>query len=66
MYDLLPHGICFTCLSRQKTRASLVLSFPTAPALARCRKANIPWKVPGLPAPVENMLLRYVKSKADW
>ena len=29
-------------------------------------KANIPWKVPGLPAPVENMLLRYVKSKADW
>jgi pre-mRNA-processing factor 8 len=32
----------------------------------RCWKANIPWKVPGLPAPVENMILRYVKSKADW
>ena len=31
-----------------------------------CRKANIPWKVPGLPAPVENMILRYVKQKADW
>lgn len=31
-----------------------------------CRKANIPWKVPGLPAPVENMILRYVKHKADW
>ena len=29
-------------------------------------QANIPWKVPGLPAPVENMLLRYVKQKADW
>jgi pre-mRNA-processing factor 8 len=29
-------------------------------------KANIPWKVPGLPAPVENMILRYVKHKADW
>ncbi|KXN66800.1 pre-mRNA-processing-splicing factor 8 [Conidiobolus coronatus NRRL 28638] len=32
----------------------------------RCWKSNSPWKVPGLPAPVENMILRYVKSKADW
>ncbi|CAH2079062.1 unnamed protein product [Thlaspi arvense] len=32
----------------------------------RCWKANIPWKVPGLPVPVENMILRYVKHKADW
>jgi pre-mRNA-processing factor 8 len=32
----------------------------------RCWKANIPWKVPGMPTPVENMILRYVKSKADW
>ena len=32
----------------------------------RCFKANIPWKVPGMPAPIENMILRYVKSKADW
>lgn len=32
----------------------------------RCWKANIPWKVPGLPSPIENMILRYVKSKADW
>jgi len=32
----------------------------------RSWKANIPWKVPGLPAPVENMILRYVKKKADW
>jgi len=32
----------------------------------RCWKANIPWKVPGLPAPIENMILRYVKSKSDW
>jgi pre-mRNA-processing factor 8 len=29
-------------------------------------KANVPWKVPGMPVPVENMILRYVKSKADW
>lgn len=32
----------------------------------RCWKANIPWKVPGLPTPIENMILRFVKSKADW
>jgi hypothetical protein len=35
-------------------------------ALPARRKANIPWKVPGLPAPIENMILRYVKQKADW
>ena len=32
----------------------------------RCWKANIPWKVPGLPAPIENIILRYIKAKADW
>ncbi|EDR30125.1 pre-mRNA-processing-splicing factor, putative [Entamoeba dispar SAW760] len=32
----------------------------------RCWKANIPWKVPGLPEPIEAMILRYVKKKADW
>ncbi|KAL1925735.1 uncharacterized protein VTP21DRAFT_618 [Calcarisporiella thermophila] len=32
----------------------------------RCWKANIPWRVPGMPAPIENLILRYVKSKADW
>jgi len=32
----------------------------------RCFKANIPWRVPGMPAAIENMILRYVKSKADW
>ena len=32
----------------------------------RCWKANIPWKVPGLPTPIENMILRFVKAKADW
>jgi hypothetical protein len=32
----------------------------------RCFKANIPWKVPGMPTPIESMILRYVKSKADW
>ena len=32
----------------------------------RCWKANIPWKVPGMPPAVEAMILRYVKAKADW
>lgn len=32
----------------------------------RCWKSNTPWKVEGLPAPIENMILRYVKMKADW
>ncbi|KNC53021.1 pre-mRNA-processing-splicing factor 8 [Thecamonas trahens ATCC 50062] len=32
----------------------------------RAWKANIPWKVPGMPAPIEAMILRYVKAKADW
>jgi len=32
----------------------------------RCWKANCPWRVAGLPVPIENMILRYVKSKADW
>lgn len=32
----------------------------------RCWKSNTPWKVPGLPVPVENIILRYVKAKADW
>ncbi|KAJ0680785.1 putative ribonuclease H-like superfamily, PROCN domain, RNA recognition motif, spliceosomal PrP8 [Helianthus annuus] len=31
----------------------------------RCWKANIPWKVPGLLVLIENMVIRYVKSKAD-
>ena len=32
----------------------------------RCWKANIPWKVPGLPPAIESMIQRYVKAKADW
>ncbi|CAI5756086.1 unnamed protein product [Candida verbasci] len=31
----------------------------------RCWKANIPWKVPGLPAPIEKIIERYIKAKAD-
>ncbi|KAJ4487085.1 NUC071 domain-containing protein [Lentinula edodes] len=32
----------------------------------RCWKANIPRKVPGMPTAIENIILRYIKSKADW
>ncbi|CAN8077363.1 unnamed protein product [Agarophyton chilense] len=32
----------------------------------RCWRSNTPWKVPGLPKPVENIIMRYVKSRADW
>jgi len=31
----------------------------------RCWKANLPWKVPGLPVSIENMILKYVTAKAD-
>jgi hypothetical protein len=46
------------------TRLCVVLS--VAVSVCSCWKANIPWKVPGLPSAVENMILRYVKAKADW
>ncbi|KAK6202977.1 NUC071 domain-containing protein [Scheffersomyces amazonensis] len=31
----------------------------------RCWKANIPWKVPGLPEPIERIIERYIEAKAD-
>ncbi|EGW33924.1 uncharacterized protein SPAPADRAFT_133535 [Spathaspora passalidarum NRRL Y-27907] len=31
----------------------------------RCWKANIPWKVAGLPEPIEKIIERYIKAKAD-
>ena len=31
----------------------------------RCWKANIPWNVPGLPTPIENIIRRYIQAKAD-
>ncbi|KAJ1979992.1 hypothetical protein H4R33_005585 [Dimargaris cristalligena] len=39
---------------------------PDGTVAHNCWKANTPWKVPGLPTPIENMILRYVKSKSDW
>lgn len=42
------------------------LTTPFAAARRRCWKANIPWKVPGMPTAIENIILRFVKAKSDW
>lgn len=55
--DMMPEGV-------KQNKAKTILQHLSE--AWRCWKANIPWKVPGLPAPVENMILRYVKHKADW
>jgi len=55
--DMMPEGV--------KANKSRVILSHLSEAF-RCWKANIPWKVPGMPAPIENMILRYVKAKADW
>jgi pre-mRNA-processing factor 8 len=55
--DMMPEGV-------KQNKARTILQHLSE--AWRCWKANIPWKVPGLPAPVENMILRYVKAKADW
>jgi len=55
--DMMPPGV-------KQNKSRVILSHLSE--AFRCWKANIPWKVPGMPAPVENMILRYVKSKADW
>lgn len=55
--DMMPEGV-------KQNKARTILQHLSE--AWRCWKANIPWKVPGLPAPVENMIMRYVKQKADW
>ena len=55
--DMMPQGV-------KQNKSRVVLSHLSD--AFRCWKANIPWKVPGIPAPIENMILRYVKTKADW
>ncbi|KAG0699153.1 Pre-mRNA-processing-splicing factor 8 [Chionoecetes opilio] len=55
--DMMPEGI-------KQNKARTILQHLSE--AWRCWKANIPWKVPGLPTPIENMILRYVKMKADW
>ncbi|EPQ26542.1 uncharacterized protein PFL1_05864 [Pseudozyma flocculosa PF-1] len=55
--DLMPEG-----LKANKSRV-ILQHLSTA---WRCYKSNTPWKVPGMPTAVENLILRYVKLKADW
>ena len=58
--------LCSLCALGKSCETFMLGSLRAENALMPCRKANIPWKVPGLPAPIENMILRYVKQKADW
>lgn len=55
--DMMPEGI-------KQNKARTILQH-LAEAW-RCWKANVAWKVPGLPVPIENMIIRYIKAKADW
>ncbi|CAJ2664774.1 unnamed protein product [Trifolium pratense] len=55
--DAMPEGI-------KQNKAKIILQHLSE--AWRCWKANIPWKVPDMPVPVEDMIHRYVKSKADW
>ena len=57
LLDMMPEGI-------KQNKVNTILQHLSE--AWRCWKSNIPWKVPGLPAPIENIILRYVKSKADW
>ena len=54
--DMMPEGI-------KQNKARTILQHLSE--AFRCWKANIPWKVPGLPTPIENMILRYVKIKTS-
>ncbi|CAH6720476.1 pre-mRNA-splicing factor 8 [[Candida] jaroonii] len=54
--DMIPEGI--------KQNKSRVILQHLSEAW-RCWKANIPWKVPGLPEPISQMIERYIKAKAD-
>ena len=55
--DMMPEGI--------KNNKSKTIAQHLSEAW-RCWKANIPWKVPGLPPAIESMIQRFVNEKADW
>ncbi|GAA5861740.1 hypothetical protein JCM8547_000720 [Rhodosporidiobolus lusitaniae] len=55
--DMMPEGI------KQNKSKTILQHLSEA---WRCWKANIPWKVPGMPTAIENIILRFVKAKADW
>ncbi|KAH8929155.1 PROCN-domain-containing protein [Atractiella rhizophila] len=55
--DMMPEGI-------KQNKAKTILQHLSE--AWRCWKANIPWKVPGMPTAIENIILRFVKAKSDW
>jgi len=55
--DMMPEGI------KQNKSKTILQHLAEA---WRCWKANIPWKVPGMPTAIENIILRFVKAKSDW
>ncbi|ORX74619.1 Prp-8-prov protein [Linderina pennispora] len=59
--DMMPEGI-----RGNKSKVILAHLSEAWRCFAPETRANIPWQVPGMPQAVENMILRYVKSKADW
>ncbi|KAK6453849.1 NUC071 domain-containing protein [Scheffersomyces xylosifermentans] len=54
--DMIPEGL-------KQDKAKVILQHLSE--AWRCWKANIPWKVPGLPEPVEKIIERYIQAKAD-
>ena len=54
--DMIPAGV------RQNKSKSILQHLSEA---WRCWKANIPWNVPGMPKPIEQIIQKYVKAKAD-
>ncbi|KAJ8589975.1 hypothetical protein M405DRAFT_861736 [Rhizopogon salebrosus TDB-379] len=53
--DMMPESI-------KQNKSKTILQHPSE--AWRCWKANIPWKVSGMPTATENIILRHVKSKA--
>ncbi|OVF08136.1 putative U4/U6-U5 snRNP complex subunit [Clavispora lusitaniae] len=54
--DMIPEGL-------KQSKSALILQHLSE--AWRCWKANIPWKVPGLPKPIEDIIEHYIKAKAD-
>lgn len=54
--DMIPEGI-------KQNKSRVVLQHLSE--AWRCWKANIPWKVPGLPEQIERIIERYIRAKAN-
>ncbi|KAI5962637.1 PRP8 [Candida pseudojiufengensis] len=54
--DMIPEGL-------KQSKSKIILQHLSE--AWRCWKANIPWKVSGLPEPIEKIIERYIKAKAD-